>query len=1077
MPPFYFIAYSLLRELDFKVFIFAFCCLQFACADMQPGNDIKAMRRDSGIEAVVDDYSDGGESIELPRQVRFVDATEEAGIGFVHTSGMSGRKYGVETIGSGAAFFDYDRDGWMDLYVVNGGDLPGYVSTKTPRNALYHNEGGRFVEVGKAQRVADVGYGMGVSAGDFDNDGDADLFVANFGRNAFYRNEGADEAWVFSDITEDIGLGADQSWSTGSSFVDFDLDGDVDLYVANYLDFEFAEEDMRVEGGLQRPRRHLAPTEYPGRRDFLFRNEDGEHFADVTEAVGLLNLQCRELGAVFFDYDLDGDADLFQGNDATPNFLFRNDNGRFVEVGLFAGVAYNEGGKPEGTMGVDVADIDGDGHLDLAMTNFQWESNTLYRNQGNGLFKDASMDAGLGATSLARLAFGINFLDVDLDGDQDLYVANGHIDEDIDRFDPQATYGQLDQLYLNDGGGRFTEVGEAAGLDLTEDMVGRGSAVADYDNDGDADILLVNTAQRAVLLRNETVGAGHWLALDLQGRTSNRDGYGARVVVEVDGRVMTTEKRSAASYLSQNDARLLFGLGSSEVAERVVVSWPSGIRQELLAVRGGQVLKVVEPADSAQQKNVATVPIIAEADDEDGGELVRFWQEAPMILPTKTQAALPPLARSLAELRATAESRSELPAAHIDLAGALLRERLYSEAESSYHRALSIGEDSALAWVGLGRLYADQGDLGRAIEALDKAIAIDGALAEPHYLLGNIRLRQQRLEMAVLSYESAITLQSDYLQAYFNLGGLHARQTDYGPAADVLRRGLAAMPRAVELMFQLARVYFAQAQYDQALNQLTEVVAVEPDRAEAHELIAQIHLAKEDAVRAEGALRTGLQADSTNAALQGRLGILLMQEGQVNEAVDLLQRALYANPDRGEVYYSLGQALVRRGQEARGRKLLEYFRALQGEHQKLLDYKTAVVLNPNDADAYYNLGAVYARIGRYHAASQAYQAALVIAPDHLNARNNLGNIYLRRRELGLAIAAYRAVLQRDPDYVRAHHNLGNAYVLQGEQVLAVAAFEKAVATDPEYRKARQMLAQLYRRQGRTAEADALEVAP
>ena len=285
------------------------------------------------------------------------------------------------------------------------------------------------------------------------------------------------------------------------------------------------------------------------------------------------------------------------------------------------------------------------------------------------------------------------------------------------------------------------------------------------------------------------------------------------------------------------------------------------------------------------------------------------------------------------------------------------------------------------------------------------------------------------------------------------------------------------MPRAVELMFQLARVYFAQAQYDQALHQLTEVVAVEPDRAEAHELIAQIHLAKEDAVRAEGALRTGLQADSTNAALQGRLGILLMQEGQVNEAVDLLQRALYADPDRGEVYYSLGQALVRRGQEARGRKLLEYFRALQGEHQKLLDYKTAVVLNPNDADAYYNLGAVYARIGRYHAASQAYQAALVIAPDHLNARNNLGNIYLRRRELGLAIAAYRAVLQRDADYVRAHHNLGNAYVLQGEQVLAVAAFEKAVATDPEYRKARQMLAKLYRRQGRTAEADALEVVP
>ena len=251
----------------------------------------------------------------------------------------------------------------------------------------------------------------------------------------------------------------------------------------------------------------------------------------------------------------------------------------------------------------------------------------------------------------------------------------------------------------------------------------------------------------------------------------------------------------------------------------------------------------------------------------------------------------------------------------------------------------------------------------------------------------------------------------------------------------------------------------------------------EPARAEAHELIAQVYLAGEDAASAQEALRTGLSVDSTSAALQARLGILLLQEGEADEAISLLQRALVADPDRDEVYYSLGQALVRRGQETKGRKLLEYFSALQGEHQKILDYKTAVVLNPNDADAYYNLGAVYARIGRYRAASQAYQAALLIAPGHLNARNNLGNIHLRRRELGQAISAYRKVLELDPDYARAHHNLGNVYVIQGESALAIASFEKAVAADPQYRKARQMLAQLYRRQGRLAEAEALEVTP
>lgn len=1063
------------------LFILVLCLWQLGCGDMQPNQQQKKIAGGSLEEEVaieIDEKNELAESISTSpqSQVRFVDATAEVGIDFVHISGQSGRKYGVETIGSGAAFFDYDMDGWMDLYVVNGGNLPGYVAEQTPKNALYRNEGGRFAEVGELQGVADTGYGMGVSAGDYDNDGDADLFITNFGSNVLYRNEGSDAGWRYRDITERTTLGVDKSWSTGSSFVDYDLDGDLDLYVANYLEFAFAQEDLGVGGALRRPRRHLAPTEYPGRRDFLFRNDGGERFVDVTDAVGLLNVECRELGAVFFDYDLDGDPDLFQGNDATPNFLFRNDGGHFAEVGLFAGVAYNEGGKPEGTMGVDVADIDGDGYLDLAMTNFQWESNTLYRNQGNGLFQDASMDAGIAATSLDRLAFGINFFDADLDGDQDLYVVNGHIDEDIERFDPQASYAQRDQLYLNDGRGRFAEVSVAAGLDLTNDFVGRGSAVADYDNDGDVDILLVNTGQRAVLLRNETRAAGNWLALDLVGRSSNRDGYGARVVVHVGGRVQVAEKRSAASYLSQNDARIFFGLGPSEEVERVEITWPSRIRQELLSVRGGQVLKVVEPAASAAQK-VATAVEIAESPDAEAEELARFWQEAGLVLPAKTQAALPPLVRSVAELRAAAEARSAVAEAHLELAVALSRKRLYAEAETSYRRALALDEGLAEAWVGLGRLYADQGDLERAVEALEWATVLDGELAEPHYLLGNIRLRQQRLDAAILLYERAMVLDPHYLQAYFNLGGLHARQTDYGPAVDVLRRGLQVMPQEVELMFQLARVYFAQAQYAEALAQLADVVAVQPGRAEAHELIAQIHLAREDISAAQRALRVGLQADSTSAVLQARLGILLLQADAVDEAVDLLQQALSADPDRDEIYYSLGQALLRRGEQARGRKLLEYFRALQGEHQKLLDYKMAVVLNPNDADAYYNLGAVYARIGRYQAASQAYQAALIIAPDHLNARNNLGNIHLRRRELGSAIAAYQAVLRRDPNYARAHHNLGNAYILKGEETLAVAAFEKAVAADPEHQQARQMLAELYRRRGRLTEAAALEALP
>lgn len=998
--------------------------------------------------------------------VRFVDATAVAGIDFVHTSGRSGRKYGVETIGSGAAFFDYNRDGWMDLYAVNGADLPGYVSAVPPQNALYRNDGGRFAEVGASLGVADTSYGMGASAGDYDNDGDADLFAANFGRNRLYRNEGPAQGWAFADVTAAVGIGTDERWSTGSSFVDYDLDGDLDLYVANYLRYEFERGELGAGGTLRWPRRHLAPTEYPGEQNALWRN-DGRRFVDVTAAAGLLTRQGRELGAVFVDCDLDGDPDLFQGNDATPNFLWRNDGGRFAEVGLVAGVAYNAGGKPEGTMGVDVADRDGDGLLDLAMTNFQWESNTLYHNAGRGVFADESLAAGLAATSLDKLAFGINFLDADNDGDPDLYVANGHIDEDINRFDPQATYGQSDQLYLNDGQGRFVDASAAAGVAApTRDLVGRGSAVADYDNDGDLDIFLINTGQRALLWRNDTP-AGRYLALALEGRASNRDGYGARVAVRVGGRTLVAEKRSAASYLSQNDARLFFGLGTQAKADQVAIAWPSGRRQVLTDVRAGQVLRVVEPVASAPQA-VADAPLApAGPQGRDAEELEQFWRQAPLVLPEKTRAPLPELA-PLSELRAAARAQPEVAAVHIELAAALGRQRAYDEAEAQYRRAVPLDAGAAPAYVGLGRLYADRGAFEQAVAALRQAIALDSTLAEPHYLLGNIHLRQQRLAAAVPRYERAIALAPRHLQAYFNLAGLHARQTDYGPAIAVLRRGLAARPGEVELMLQLARIYFAQAQYEDALAQLASVVQAQPARAEAHELTAQIWMAREDVDAARAALQQGLEHAPNSAALLGRLGILLLQEDLDAEAIPLLQRALAADPDRAEVYYHLGQALLRRGEPVRGRKLLDYFHALQQEHQPLLAHKTAAVLNPNDADAYYKLGVVYARMGRYEAARQAYQAALTVAPGHLDARNNLGNIYLRRRAVGLAMAAYQEVLRRNPHYARAHYNLGNAHLLAGEPDRAAAAFARAVEADPEHHKARQLLAELRRREAQGA---------
>ncbi|MBI2503783.1 MAG: tetratricopeptide repeat protein [Candidatus Latescibacteria bacterium] len=1004
----------------------------------------------------------------LPSAVQFVDVTEEAGIHFVHTSGRSGRKYGVETIGSGAAFWDYDDDGRVDLFVVNSAALPGYTTPAKASDALYHNQGGTFAEVAAQVGLADTSYGMGCTTGDYDNDGDPDLFVSNFGPNVLYRNEGRQgEGWRFADVTGRTVLGQDRGWHTGCAFGDYDLDGDLDLYVATYLDYSF-EGDLLDQGGrLQRPRRHLAPTEYPGQRDFLFRNEGGEHFVDVTREAGLFTLEGRQLGVLFLDFDEDGDLDLFQADDATPNFLYRNEGkGHFTEIGLSAGVAYSRAGKPQGSMGADAADMDGDGWQDIAITNFQWEGSALYRNLGNGLFRDESLEAGIGAPSLARLGFGINFFDADSDGDQDLFVADGHIDEDIERFDPQATFAQRHLFYLNDGQGHFAEIADQAGPGLAQPGVGRGSAVADYDDDGDLDLFILNSGQRAVLLRNDTPHVNHWLALRLRGTRSNRSGYGARVALHAGGRVQRAESRSSASYLSQDDPRLFFGLGAQAEADLIEIRWPSGVRQELRQVEADRVLEVVEPREGAAP--AASSPSLAargEKTTQDPGTQ-RAWQEAPLVLPLAVRGA-----EALPDL-GPLQTGSGGARGHQVLADGLLAHRRYGEALAQYRRALELDPALAAARTGLGKLYAIQGEIDSAFAAFQEAGRLGEGDPEPPYLMGNLCIRQGQLDRGVPYYEQALERDPQYLQAYVNLAGLHARQTDYGPAVAALERGIQALPQSAELRLRLGRIHLVQAQYPEALEELRQVLQLDPGNGEALELEAQVYLQQKDGEAALRVLREGLARDSTDAALRARLGVLLFERGEVGEAATHLEAAIRANPDDAEAYYALGQACLRRGEAARGREVLRCFQLLQGNHQALLDHKTAIVLNPRDAEAYYNLGAVYSRIERYEAARQAYAAALQLNPRHRDALNNLGNVYLRRRQVEAAVGAYQQVIAIDPQYARAYNNLGNAYLLGGPPGPAIAAFEKAIQLDPRYARPHASLAQLYQQQGRRAEAEA-----
>jgi hypothetical protein len=521
-----------------------------------------------------------------------VEVTSQAGIGFQQVNGASGRYYYIETYGSGAAFLDYDGDGYQDLYLVNSAPLPGFTaSTADPTNRLYRNDGdGTFTDVTAAAGVGgDRGYGMGVCAGDYDNDGHVDLYVTNFGPNVLYHNDGDG---TFTDVTAAARVG-DPRLGSSAAFADWDADGDLDLYVANYAKFSTDDNRTCYQGGIQV---YCDPAHYEGESGVFYRNEGDGTFTDVTREVGGYNESGRQLGVVFADYDNDGYVDLYVANDGTPNFLFHNEgHGTFREVGMLAGVALSENGRPEAGMGTDFGDYDRDGDLDIIVGNFQWEPSRLYRNEGNGFFSDASFAAGLGEPTLSVLTFGTDFFDFDNDGDLDVYMANGHVNDRVQMFDKAVSFPQRDQLFRNEGNGTFTDVTEQSGPGMELVMVSRGTACADYDNDGDVDLFVSNNNQRGVLLRNDGGNQKHWITIRTVGTVSNRDGIGARIRVSAGDLVQIEEVRSGSSYLSQNDLRVHFGLGDRIQVDRIEIRWPSGIEQILTNVTADQILVVKEP--------------------------------------------------------------------------------------------------------------------------------------------------------------------------------------------------------------------------------------------------------------------------------------------------------------------------------------------------------------------------------------------------------------------------------------------------------------------------------------------------
>ncbi len=507
-------------------------------------------------------------------ELLFTDQTTAAGLDFVHVGGGKEKSFIIESNGSGAAFFDYDNDGDLDLYMVNGSTFADYRTG--PGNVLYRNDGnGTFADATTGSGVGDPNWGAGVAVADVDNDGYRDLYVSNYGANSLYKNRGDG---TFADVSAQAKIRGDDL-SASAAFFDYDNDGDVDLYVSNYV--VFAMEPLRQNPELQDPCIYLGglrvfcgPIGLPGGEDRLYRNDGDGPFADVTQQAGITAANSSYgLGVVPEDFDLDGDMDLFVANDEEANVLWRNDGTQFVNVAMLAGVAFNLDGEEEAGMGVDVGDYDGDGDGDIFVTNFYGETNTLYRNDGELSFVDATASSGLAAPSVEYLGWGTRFFDADADGDLDLFVANGHVYPQVDESSAGGGYAQRNQLFKNEGG-IYAQVDGGPGL--AQQTVSRSTASGDYDGDGDVDMLVTNVDAKSSLLRNDTAGAGHSLWIELIGTATHRNGLGARVEVTAGGQTQMRTVNGAAGYLGANETRLHFGLGAAMQADRVEVIWLGG---------------------------------------------------------------------------------------------------------------------------------------------------------------------------------------------------------------------------------------------------------------------------------------------------------------------------------------------------------------------------------------------------------------------------------------------------------------------------------------------------------------------
>ncbi|HEY7184919.1 MAG TPA: CRTAC1 family protein [Vicinamibacterales bacterium] len=528
---------------------------------------------------------------QTPSTPQFTNVAAQAGVDFTHVNGASADRHLYEIMSGGGLFLDYDNDGWQDILLVDGGSLTDPAINMRARHRLFDNRGnGSFDDVTASSGITHREYGMGACAADYDNDGWTDVYLTAVGPNALYHNNAGKG---FTDVTRTAGVAGAGIFSASCAFTDIDRDGDVDLFVVNYVDARVGN-NIFCGDTSRKFRIYCHPLTFMPLHNVLYRNNGNGTFTDISKEAGILDRRGNGLGVVVGDYDDDGWPDVFVANDSTPNFLFHNEQGRsFKEVALVSGVSVASDGNPRAGMGTDFADYDNDGDLDLFVTNHELEAHTLFRNLGKALFEDATFPSGLGAATLPYVGFGAVSFDADNDADLDLGIVNGHVMNSPGHVRPGATEAQR-KLLLRNTGGRFTDVGRQSGPGFSVDKVGRALAAADIDNDGDVDLLVVNNGGTVDLLRNDGGNGNNAIVIRLIGTTSNRDAIGARVKVTAGGVTQMREVKAGSSYLSQNDLRVHVGVGKATQIDRVEVRWPNGRSETITGAMVNQITTITE---------------------------------------------------------------------------------------------------------------------------------------------------------------------------------------------------------------------------------------------------------------------------------------------------------------------------------------------------------------------------------------------------------------------------------------------------------------------------------------------------